>query len=78
MQELVQSEFACLTGFLPGSELNARLFHGKARRGSEFQLYRFGAGKRCVTSTCNGEESSVVRRGGVLNRFCQRRSKSCA
>ncbi len=36
MRELVQSEFSCLTGFLPGSELNARLFHGKARLGSEF------------------------------------------
>jgi hypothetical protein len=53
-------------------------FHGKAATGRSSQLYRFGAGKRCVTSTCNGEESSVVRRGGVLNRFCQRRSKSCA
>jgi hypothetical protein len=36
LQELVQSEFACLTSFLPGSELNERLFHGKARQGSEF------------------------------------------
>ena len=36
LQELGQSKFACLTGFFPGSELNARLFHGKARHGPEF------------------------------------------
>jgi len=35
-KELFQSEVACVAGFLPGSELNARLFHGKARCGSEF------------------------------------------
>ena len=32
-------EFACLTGFLPGSKLNARLFHREAHQGC--QLYRF-------------------------------------
>ena len=36
LQELVQRAFACLAGFFPGSELNARLFHGKARHGPEF------------------------------------------
>jgi hypothetical protein len=36
LQELGQGKFACLTGFFPGSELNARLFHGKARHGPEF------------------------------------------
>jgi hypothetical protein len=36
LQELVQGAFAGLTGFFPGSELNARLFHGKARHGPEF------------------------------------------
>ena len=35
-KELFQSEVACIAGFLPGSELNARLFHGKARCGAEF------------------------------------------
>jgi hypothetical protein len=30
-KELLQSEVAGLAGFLPGSELNGRLFHGKAR-----------------------------------------------
>ena len=34
-------EFACLTGFLPGSKLNARLFHREATRGRSCQLYRF-------------------------------------
>ena len=36
LQELGQSQFAGLTGFFPGTELNARLFHGKARRGPKF------------------------------------------
>jgi hypothetical protein len=36
LQELVQSAFACLAGFFPGSELNARLFHGEASHGPEF------------------------------------------
>ena len=36
LQELVQSEFASLTGFLPGSELNAQLLDGKTRHRSEF------------------------------------------
>ena len=35
-KELFQSEVACVAGFLPGSELNARLFHGKASHGPEF------------------------------------------
>src|ERR1700720_4658668 len=42
--------------------------------GRSSQPYRFGAGKRCVTSTCSGEALFVVRRGGVFNRVCQRRS----
>jgi hypothetical protein len=32
----IGSERVYLTGFFPGSELNARLFHRKARHGSEF------------------------------------------
>jgi hypothetical protein len=35
LQELVESEFASLIGFLPGSELNARLLDGKTRHGSK-------------------------------------------
>jgi hypothetical protein len=76
-KELLQSEVAGLAGFLPGSELNGRST-GRPATGRSSQLYRFGAWKRCVTLTCNGEKSSMARRGGVLNRFCQRRSKSCA
>ena len=51
---------------------------GRPVTGRSSQLYRFGAGKRCVTSTCNGEALFVIRRGGVFNRVCQRRSKSRA
>src|SRR4029077_12007192 len=36
LQELGQGKLPCLTGFFPGSELNPRLFHGKARHGPEF------------------------------------------
>jgi len=36
LQETLQSVSACLTGFLPGTELNARFFHGKAMRGTDF------------------------------------------
>ncbi len=33
-------EFSCLTGLLPGSKLNARLFHREVHPGS-CQLYRY-------------------------------------
>lgn len=35
-RKTLQSVFACLTGFLPGTELNTRFFHGKAMRGTDF------------------------------------------
>jgi hypothetical protein len=35
-EEFFQSKVACFAGFLPGSKLSARLFHGKAGGGSEF------------------------------------------
>jgi hypothetical protein len=48
-KELLQSEVAGLAGFLPGSELNGRLFHGKARYGSEFPTVPVW----CLEAMCN-------------------------
>jgi hypothetical protein len=52
---------------------------GKPTAGINSQPYGFGAGKRCVTLTCNSASLLVGHLGEVMSsRFRERRSKSRA